>query len=168
MLNNRKVPDYLVPIMAGLAALLAGVFIYAATRSSQQVFFLQFLPEIHRRFPVNSFLYSLPSFLHVYAFILFTYAVLPKQKNQLRRIFLFWLIVELLFEFGQQHDIALAVTRYLPDWLNHSAWLKTISVYFLRGTFDPVDVLFVFSGALAALGTIIWNDYVLRKKSHCR
>lgn len=148
----------LLLLVIGLCALLLGLFMYIATRPCQQILFLQYLPLGQVSLPLAGIpmIHSVPSFLHVYGFILLTVAVLPKRSSYLRSICLFWLVLELFFEIGQQHDLALQITGHLPAWFYNSGWLlKVIPNYFLYGTFDPLDVVFLLLGVAAAWGTVM-------------
>lgn len=157
MQNKWKIHDEFFQVSVALIALILGILIYATTRSSQQVFFLQYLPELDLNIPfqMSSIIYSLPSFLHIYAFILLTAAVAQKQIHHVRYICLFWLVVEVLFEFGQQHDIAIAFSNHISGWFSHYVWLETIPNYFLHGTFDPLDIMCLVLGMFAAFATLM-------------
>jgi hypothetical protein len=140
---------------AGLAALMLGILVYFATRSGSQVFFLQYLPAAHSspHSGIGGILYALPSLLHIYAFILLTAAIVSSNAHHLRLICLFWLVTELMFEIGQQHDVAVVIVEHLPSWFFGSAVLETVPNYFLRGTFDPLDTIGLLLGTLAAYVT---------------
>jgi hypothetical protein len=155
MHNSQNTNTAVVQIVMALSALILGVLLYAATRSSERVLFLQYLPELNIRFPIHAgaIVYSLPSFLHIYAFVLLTAAVGAMSARQLRSICLFWLLLELLFEFGQMHAISVVIADYWPAWFDHSLWLEAIPGYFVRGTFDPLDVLCLILGVFAAYAT---------------
>jgi hypothetical protein len=147
----------LLQAVAGLAALILGMLVYVETRSGSQVFFLQYLPAAHSssHTEFSDILYALPSLLHIYAFILLTAAVVSSNVHNLRLICLFWLVTELAFEIGQQHDVAVAIVKQLPAWFYGSAVLETVPNYFLQGTFDPLDIIGLLLGALAAYATVM-------------
>jgi hypothetical protein len=144
---------------AGLAALMLGMLVYIATRSGQQVFFLQYLPAVHSgsHAGIGDMLYALPSLLHIYAFILLTAAVVSSNAHQLRLICMFWLVTEVMFEIGQQHDVAVAIVEHLPALFYGSATLETVPNYFLHGTFDPLDIIGLLLGTLAAYVTAMYS-----------
>lgn len=144
---------------AGLAALLLGIPVYLLTRPAESVLFLQYLPDIHFRIPFDAggILYALPSFLHIYAFILLTASVVASSTHHLRLICLFWLVIELLFEIGQLHALALIITDHLPVSLSGSVWFEAIPNYFLQGTFDPLDIAGLLLGAMAAYVTVVFS-----------
>lgn len=150
----------LLLLVIGLSALVLGVLIYIATRPYQQILFLQYLPPMHISLPFQpvAIVQSLPSFLHIYGFILLTATVTPKRIDYLRLICVFWLVLEFLFEIGQQHDIALLIANHLPAWFYDGSWLlKVIPNYFIYGTFDPMDVVCLLVGAVAAYGTLVFT-----------
>ncbi|MCW9013687.1 MAG: hypothetical protein OQL06_07875 [Gammaproteobacteria bacterium] len=98
----------------------------------------------------NSIIYSIPSFLHIYAFILLSTAVISANIITLRLICIFWLVVELLFEIGQQPSMTDSIIDILPDWFNHA-----IANYFIYGHFDMLDVSALILGVIAAYFTVV-------------
>jgi len=92
----------------------------------------------------------LPGFCHVFSFsILTSYALQPWQAAPLLGC-LFWVGINSLFEAGQIDVIASGIASAWPDWLQEWPVLAHVDAYFLAGTFDPVDILFVVLGGLAA------------------
>jgi len=98
---------------------------------------------------------QLPSFLHTYAFILLTYAVLgiTSQKALLASIS-FWLVIELLFEVGQMPSVAVILVSLTPEWFSDFSMLELIDGFFLNGTYDVFDVLAILLAAIASWLTI--------------
>ncbi len=92
----------------------------------------------------------LPSFCHVFSFSILTCCAL--QPWQAAPLFscLFWVGVNGLFEAGQIDVIASGIASGWPDWLQEWPALTHIDAYFLAGTFDPLDILFIVLGGLAA------------------
>ena len=82
-------------LLAAISALLAGVLLYLTTRSAQQVLFLNYLPAIDTDWQIDSggIIYSIPSFLHIYAFILLTSIIISTTPNALRLSCIFWLLI---------------------------------------------------------------------------
>jgi hypothetical protein len=151
--------------LPGVSALLLGLLMYIATRPCQQILLLHFLPPMHITLPWSSIalVHSLPSFLHIYGFILMTAAVLPRRRDILLYICGFWLLLELLFEMGQQQQLAKAFAAALPPVFHQNAWLRVLPDYFVYGTFDPQDILLLVLGSLAAWGTVRIRDRYLAK-----
>jgi hypothetical protein len=58
-----------------------------------------------------------------------------------------WFLVDSAFELGQKfNDLALKI---IPDWFTGIPFLENTENYFLKGTFDYIDL------AAIALGTLI-------------
>ncbi|MCW8934921.1 MAG: hypothetical protein OQK98_09365 [Gammaproteobacteria bacterium] len=145
-------------ILSGVAtgSLLTGGIFYLLFRSSSTVYFLAdiFLDAGNYSISSGNILNSMPSFLHVYAFILLTAVVLNPSRTGLILICFGWMGVELFFEIGQHPFLAQSLTDWVPAWFAGFPYLEVASTYFLSGTFDPVDVLFIIIGAAAALLTL--------------
>ncbi|WP_177418050.1 hypothetical protein [endosymbiont of Lamellibrachia barhami] len=97
---------------------------------------------------------AVPSFIHIYAFILLTAVVLNPSRAGLILICLGWIAIELFFEFGQHPFFAQYLTDRIPAWFEDFPFLEVADTYFLTGTFDPLDVLFILFGTAAALLTL--------------
>ena len=78
-----------------------------------------------------------PSFVHQFSFIIFTWIVL-ERKYLLFPIF-FWLIVNMLFEFGQ--DLSREYIDFLP---------KVFFNYFQQGTYCHYDILAIIIATVLA------------------
>lgn len=96
---------------------------------------------------------ALPEFLHVFAFILLTAAVVPGPPRLLL-ICGFWLGIESFFELGQHPTLAPAIAAALPTWLEQVPVLDRTASYFLHGTFDSWDLMAIALGVLAAYALI--------------
>ena len=92
----------------------------------------------------------LPTFVHTLAFILITAAILRPWPQQLPAVCAIWFVIECLFELGQlaQFDSQLAAT--IPAWFESVPVLEITTNYFIRGTYDPLDVLSIGLGAVLA------------------
>jgi len=92
--------------------------------------------------------------LHIYAFILLTAIVLNPSRTGLALICSGWMAVELFFEIGQHPYFANHLAEAVPAWFVDFPFLEVADSYFLTGTFDPVDVLFILFGTAAAFLTL--------------
>lgn len=97
----------------------------------------------------------LPEFLHVFAFILLTAAVVP-EPSRLVSICGFWLGIETFFELGQHPSLAPSIAAAVPQWFEQLPVFDRTASYFLHGTFDPWDVVTMVLGTLAAYLTLTW------------
>ncbi len=138
-------------MLIGLAALLVGTLVYLVGRPAEQ----SFIPTAISLFALTPSVFgvlghSLPTFTHVFAFILLTAPLLGGAKKTAMIVCLGWLILEAAFEVGQHPPIAQWLSRIIPPWFEHLPILNKTEGYFLYGTFDPLDMLAIGFGALAA------------------
>jgi hypothetical protein len=140
----------------GFLSLTLGVLLYLADRPVERTYFLpDTLTTILR--PAGLFgLFGqwLPGFLHVYAFILLTVAIAAPRGRQILSVCAAWFAVDALFECGQHAAIAPRLAALAPDWFQGIPVLENTASYFMRGVFDPLDILFIALGAVAAYATI--------------
>lgn len=136
--------------------LLMGGIVYLVFRSGSTAYFLAgIIPEaVNYSISTGTIFNSIPSFFHIYAFILLTAVVLNPARTGLILICLGWMGVELFFEIGQHPFFAQYITEWLPAWFANFPYLEVANTYFLSGTFDPVDVLFILFGTAAAVLTL--------------
>ena len=127
-----------------IAALTGGFLLYQTTRISDQVLLFQYLPQLtsNSNIYADGIIYSIPSFLHVYAFILLTAVLFEDKHKAIIYSCLFWLLVELFFELGQHPLFAQNIAHTFSEFFNHSEWSLLVGNYFLNGRFDSVDIIF--------------------------
>ena len=140
-------------ILIGLTVLLLGTSVYVVDRPPNQTYFVykSFVNiSLHNTLP-NLFGFignSLPSFVHVFSFILITAGLLHCQKKGCLIICSCWFFTDLLFELGQKFK-ALS-SAMVPDWFSRIPFLENSKNYFLSGTFDINDVAAIISGTILA------------------
>ena len=149
-------------IVIGLAALLLGTMVYVVDRPGDQ----SFVPSAISLFPFTPAVFgvvghSLPTFVHVLAFCLFTTVLFAGGEKTAIAVCLSWFLVEVALELGQHPALAPSLSQLIPPWFAHLPILNKTDSYFLYGTFDPFDLLAIVSGALAAYvviqGTARWR-----------
>ena len=118
-------------IVSGVAALAAGVSVYALDRPPGSVGFLP------RGLVADSGSFgllagSLPTFLHTMAFALITAALLRQTRQARLAACAIWAAVNLAFEASQ-----------------HAAF-REFTGFGMHGAFDPLDLLAALLGAVAA------------------
>ena len=128
--------------MGGIAVLAIGMLVYLLERPADSVLFL---PAALSLFDGQTHLSPLlggplPSFLHGMAFSLMTAALLGPGPRKAALACAFWAAINILFEFSQHAVIA----KFLGGGM--------------AGTFDPLDILAVLLGALAAFGLARKNN----------
>ena len=140
-----------------------GVLVYVFDRQPEQVYFLpewfSFNAEIMNVF--GSIGGWLPTFVHVFTFILLTLVLVPSASPV--AVSLGWFVLEILFEFGQFRPVAEWIFIHTYDWFPGVPVLENTAYYFLNGTFDVKDLLAIGAGALLAYAAFI----TIRKKE-CR
>lgn len=142
---------------AAVTALLIGVFVYSLDRQPESVYFMSSWMALGDN--INPFFGTigdqLPTFVHIYAFILLTMAVVSPSRKYVLPVCLFWLIIDSFFELSQITVLAQWITRQVPDWFHGIPFLENTASYFLRGTFDVLDLCSIAAGTLAAYLTIV-------------
>ena len=146
MINIRQ-------ILIGLTVLLLGTLIYLTDRPPEHTYFIykSFVNiSLHNTLP-NLFGFignSLPSFIHVFSFILITAGLLHCQKRGSLIICACWFLTDVIFELGQKFK-ALSSTM-VPEWFSGILFLENSKNYFLSGTFDFSDLAAISFGTILA------------------
>jgi len=164
---NKSLHAPIIQIALAVVALLLGVFVYLLDRQPENIYFIpQWLATMVKG---DSFIGTLgnylPTFVHVYAFILLTMAIVfPAQqyRRYLVPVCVFWFSVDSVFEIAQVDAIAHFIARHVPTWFDGIPFLENTANYFLASTFDALDLVSIGLGALAAYYTVavIDNLYV--------
>jgi hypothetical protein len=136
-------------LLSAAVLLAAGVLVYALDRGGS-VYFLSGWTSAPRPTEfLGPLANHLPTFLHTLAFILITAAILRPWPQFLLPICATWFGIECLFELGQMAPFDGHIAALLPAWFAGVPGLEIASDYFIRGTYDALDVVSI------ALGTTI-------------
>ena len=148
-------------IIIGAIVLLVGTLVYLIDRPPDQTYFIYkiginislfgLIPIIFG--PVGNYL---PSFIHVFSFILLTAGLIARNKRDYLIISLSWLLVDCAFELGQ--NFKSWPLRIIPDWFAGIPFLENTKNYFLQGNFDFYDIAAIFGGTLFACFIILITD----------
>lgn len=143
-------------LVISIGALSLGVMFYALERRHDYVYFLSWFAQPYDLSPGfwGGIGESLPSFVHVYAFILLTAVVTAPPVTRLILLCLAWFSLDTLLEIAQIHSIAIWIARHTPAWFSGIPFLENTTWYFLSGTFDIRDLLSIGVGTLAAYLTV--------------
>jgi hypothetical protein len=169
MKKNLKAFGSMVNIrqfLIGLTVLLLGTLIYLIDRPPDQTYFVykSFVNiSLHNTIP-NLFGFignSLPSFVHVFSFILITAGLLHCQKRGCLIICSCWFLIDFIFELGQKFK-ALSSTM-VPDWFSGILFLENSKNYILLGTFDFNDLTAIAFGTILAY--LVLSITVKRRES---
>lgn len=139
-----------------LCAMGVGVLVYVFDRQPE---FIYFLPGWLSLNSMTGDLFGgignhLPTFIHVYSFILLTVVIAVPSITKLIPVCLTWFTFDSLFEIAQLDLVATWIGNLVPSWFSSIPFLENTSNYFLMGTFDPLDLLSITLGTLAAYLTI--------------
>jgi hypothetical protein len=144
-------------IAIGTLALAVGLAVYLVDRPAEATYFVRQspVPITFSRSPPALFGrigFYLPTFVHVFGFILITAGLTGAGPRGFLSIVAGWCLVDILFELGQKYH---AVVDWIPESFAGIPFLENTRSYFLRGRFDQLDILAVLLGALAACG-VYW------------
>ena len=139
-----------------IGALFVGVSLYTLDRQHEHVYFLPNWLALNH--PSTGFFGSiggyLPTFLHVYAFILLTVVVAAPSITKLIPICMAWFTLDGLLEVAQSDSIARWIAAHIPHWFSGLPFLENTASYFLSGTFDARDLLSIIAGSISAYLTV--------------
>lgn len=140
-------------ILIGLIALFLGFMAYTL-RSPGSVWFVPDWLVITKCFSetpsfVRVLTYGFIDFIHPLAFALLTSGLICSDNRVCHIITcLSWFALEIFFEFGQYFKDG--YLRFIPPWFENLPCLQNAKYFFLRGTFDVLDVLCIFAGSVSA------------------
>ncbi len=134
-------------MILGAAALALGAVYYAAVRPMAMAAGLASIDD--QRFPALALaLGSLPTLIHVLAFSLLTSAVGTTSAAGRAWTCAAWVAINALFELGQRETVARVLATQLDQWCGAMVSCSRTGQYFVRGTFDFMDIA---AGALGGL-----------------
>jgi len=139
-------------IIAGSIVFVMGACVYLFDRSGSSVYVVPAWWTIADATPAifGALGDYLPTFAHVFAFTLFTAAVLSPGTLASIVICAAWFSIDLSFELAQIDAAALEIVRLVPAWFSDWPILENTADYFLAGHFDPLDVASIALGSVAA------------------
>lgn len=145
-----------LPLAAALGAAAIGTLVYLLDRPPDSVYFIpDWISLTDNLYPIFGQMGNhLPTFLHVYIFILLTFIVMLPSAVMVYPICISWFVVDSLFELGQLTPIAQWIAVHVPDWFAGIPYLENTAAYFLAGTFDFLDLVSIAMGTVAAYLTI--------------
>ena len=132
------------------AVSLAGVAVYVLDRGNA-VFFLAWWPygpaAPDMLGPLGD---HLPTLLHPLVFVLISAAVLRPWPQSLPTVCVAWFVIECLFELCQTAPLDGRIAAALSPTFDSVPMLQNTADYFVKGTFDPLDVLSIGIGTAIA------------------
>lgn len=148
-------------IFIGLFVLVVGTLVYFTDRLPEKIYFIQKLGLPTHVFQFSGRLFGslgnyLPSFAHVFALILITAGMVIESKRGYLYVSLTWLFIDGVFELGQSD--AFSIAAWVPGWFETIPFFENTGAYFRSSTFDPLDMLFIVIGAVAAYLVLLWTE----------
>jgi hypothetical protein len=134
--------------IAGMA-LLAATAIYCLARISPPELLTPFQSTIPILAGQAGLFGSAPSFFYTFAIGLLVGTCAPTLASAKAHC-LIWVSLALLLEISQHPIVAEPLIARLEDTLFISAW-RVIGPYWIRGVFDPMDMIATVVGGLTAL-----------------
>jgi len=146
-------PRWAVPVILAATAsfaLAVGFLVYLADRVAMPAALIPAFALLHTGTLFGVVGQWLPSFVHTFAFSLFTAAALPLAASPAYGACAAWWAVNVAFEVGQHPQVAARIADALVGTFGTHALTRPLSNYFLHGTFDTGDLVAATLGALAA------------------
>ncbi len=134
----------------GCFGLAIGVLVYLTDRAASRAVLM---PTIGSHAGMHLFGVVglwLPSFVHPFAFSLFTAAALPSRRMPRYGACVAWCAVNVAFEIGQHPQVRQHLAAFLEAALGRTPIVRSLANYFLRGTFDLGDIAAALLAAFAA------------------
>jgi hypothetical protein len=138
----------------GGAALLLGLAVYLADRDPARVALLPDLRVFGERRWFGALGQWLPSFVHPFAFALFTAAALEPASRWRMWACAAWGAVNVAAEAGQHPSVGMRLADAIHAQFGAGGFADAIAGYFGRGRFDPLDLAAAVFGAIAAALTL--------------
>jgi len=137
-------------VAIGCFGLAVGVLVYVTDRAGAKGILLPIVDSLAGAQLFGVIGLWLPSFVHPFAFSLFTAAALPSRWAPRYGACIAWFAVNAAFEVGQHPLVRSHVATALDEGFGHAALVQPLANYFLRGTFDVIDIVGAALGAVAA------------------
>lgn len=137
-------------VSAGLLAMAVGLLVYLTDRDPSHTALIPAFAALAGSSLFGALGQWMPSFVHPFAFSLFTAATFPSRASAGYSACVAWWAVNVVFEVAQHPGINRSVAEaaaavFGPSWVEH-----LLSSYVLRGTFDVGDLIAATAGAAGA------------------
>lgn len=136
--------------VAGCLALATGLLVYLVDRDLSRSVLIPAAAALAHP-PIFGVLGQwLPSFVHPFAFSLFTSAALAPSRAPRYLVCIAWGAVNVAFELGQHPLASTRLAELLHAGFGHRPVVDALANYFVHGTFDPWDIMAAILGVVAA------------------
>jgi len=150
-------------VITAIAFLLVGVMVYLFDRPSGSTSFIPMSYSFNWSL-FGSIGEHIPTFVHVYAFILLSAVVVHPSKQNYLYISLMWLVIDAVFELAQHAVISSWLEASLPIWIQHLPGVFNIIHHLSVSTFDLYDLCSIFVGAIAGYITLLFALFMRKRK----
>jgi hypothetical protein len=158
-LRERSWRRTAIPCAIGCFALLLGAVAYLTDRAATHALLVPPFAMLPGTRVFGGVSQWLPSFVHPFAFSLFTASALPPSARNRALACVAWLAIDVAFEIGQHPQFGRRLASALEDALGSGPVAQALANYFRRGTFDVGDIVAAVLGTLAAAAVLGWIDF---------
>lgn len=151
----------------GLVAFAVGLLVYLTDRDASKATLIPAVALLAGSNLFGALGGWLPSFVHTFAFSLFTAAALPQHSAPRYGTCVAWFAVNVAFETGQHPLISVRLAEVLQGAFGGMPLTRPLANYFAHGTFDPGDIVAALLGALAA-AAVLRLMHCGRKANHAQ
>ena len=148
----------------GCVAFAVGLLVYLTDRDASKAAFIPTVTWLAGSNVFGALGGWLPSFVHTFAFSLFTAAVLPQRSVPRYGACVAWFAVNVAFEVGQHPLVSVRLAEVLEGGLGGMPLTRPLVNYFVRGTFDVGDLAAALVGAVTA-GVVLRMLHCGREKN---
>jgi len=150
--SNKKEAHQWLRFILGMVALVIGSLVYLVDRPAETSYLI---PQSLSLFESSTSLFGaignyLPTFSHVFAFILITAALSPARHSVYLLICGTWLTIDCLFELAQHSAINEFIISGLPAFITELPLMGYAINYFQNGRYNTLDMLSIIAGVIAA------------------
>jgi hypothetical protein len=138
----------------GCLALAAGTLVYLTDRDPSRTTWIPAIPALAGLGLFGGVGAWLPSFVHPFAFSLFTAAIQPARRSPAYWACAMWWAINVAFELAQAPGVSTEVAAVLPQIFGQTWLTNTISNYLLQGTCAIADLVAATAGAAAAAAVL--------------
>jgi thiol:disulfide interchange protein len=150
-------------VAAAGSAIAVGILVYALDRNpARSLGMPPGLPFLSLQFFGTAGAW-LPSFVHAFAFSMFTACVLPVRHSTAYCACAAWAAIDTLFEIGQHEYVRGQLARGIQEVLGGSALSRALSLYFLQGSFDPHDINAALAGGATAALVLVGINWAAKE-----
>jgi hypothetical protein len=135
-------------------ALGVGVLVYLTDRDPSRAALVPAITALSQGHLFGAAGLWLPSFVHPFAFSLFTAAVRSSRRSPAYWACALWWAINIAFEVAQAPNVSADVADMLPHLIGQTWLTNAISNYLLRGTCAISDLVAATGGAAAAAAVL--------------